>query len=608
MDEDSQYGGAKRRRYTRQRKYVRIPKEKKVVRRHKEKKVVRRPKEEEEEEKKKLVRRKKKEPHEVAQPQVPAMMMPPPPPNPLDQAIADVKESMTDMAKSKLLYARKRRLNELQAAQFPTGGAPYSGNVPTRPGMTQQQLAPTIQPLTNHAPGTLGAMATAAGAKPSEEIYSTPSPAPRDSDLTNEFLERTLQSVHDDRVREIGFKLLDHERLEMLQTTDPDKMVLKNKETDEAVHLTETELIEAVTFFASSKSAEEMTETTRQFLKTLTTKDQRVRFTAEETTMDPGDATEAFGASLTDGMTDEQHEAYQRNVVEQKVLDELRDEIEPGRTSKRKQTWKEWLMRRPVNPDEVPSIDHVVAHVPSESKEAAKAVLRDMKQLGVIDWDAEGQMIDPQRGNTKMINTDITNVVKHVYTPDAEETRRHLSQYSPTGINFFVERMIKVLAMRNRDGDSPLKKVIAASPGGMVKILRVSQGKTYSLVKMFFLFSKWFLKLGNITNAIAVFVSVFAYMTDLEFATLAKIYQTATMLGHGNPFADVVYRSVAGVADTVANAVNMSPENKATISGVAIRGGDYLGSSMFNWLYNGVTNILAAAAGLFTLNLLRKVR
>ena len=505
----------------------------------------------------------------------------------LGQAIQDVKESMTDRSKRHLLHTRQRRLNELQKAQLPQE---FHAGTPMRPGHIRPEIdlqrqhqaqKPTDYPLLPDPQPP-----------PEAEFWQQAKSTPRDTPGTRVFLERTLQLIRDDRLREIGFNVLDMSGLQVLPTMEEGKIVLKNPATDKVVVLTEDEFMTAVKFIgdASQPPLVQADSKTRELLALLKAP-QKVA-----TPLDPyvsdvpwlDMSVETFDTEHTRDMTEHQKEKFREEVQMQKNLDLLRDELEPTRTAQRKNSWKSWWdWMRNKTPAAVGDIEDIVSIIPDKNKRAdAAQSLRDMKESRLIDWDQDGQIIDPQNRNMIMKDSNIANVVKRAFSLDTDETRDYLSKYSPTGIDFFIQRMCKAQTLRQRDPNSPLVKLAEKYPGKMFPMIRYFQGKSYSLLKMLVSFWPYLYRLGI---TMPLWYPLVSYMADITFQKFAEIYRQSNVVGQGNPLAASVLEWLAPAADWAAEKMGMTPETKAWVQGKILNYGDQVTWAAFGFAVSQVS-------------------
>lgn len=512
---------------------------------------------------------------------------------PLDLAVAEVKEAMVDRSKRHLLHSRQRRLKEIQKAQFPRV---YHEGTPMVPSY--------VSDIPQHKPN-LYALGPAPQPQPESAVWEQRDPEPRDAHVTNVFLERTLQGIKDDRLREIGFKVLDMSGLEVQQSNEPDKIVLANKATGAVVVLSESEFMRAIEFLGDPARPPlvRADPKTRQLIGMLRpAKDLYKKIAAANTeNILPGELlfgsmagpVHQFESEQTKGMTEEQKKNYQQEVKLQINLDGLRDEFEPAREVKRKQTWLEWL--RGKDPSAVDT-ERIVANIASEKdRQEAAQTLNDMKMAGLIDWDSEGHIVDPQRNGIKLKNSNIVNIVKHVFSLSSAETREHLSQYSPTGIEFFIQRTLKALTLRQKDPKSPLLELAAKQPGRIFPMTKHFEGKSYSLVKMYSILEPYLSVLG-ITRWL--WFPVALYMNSTTFQQFAWIYNKMNLIGQGNPLTNTALSWLAPTADSVlTQRIGISSETRAQVQNTIYEYGDQIGWGLFSGI---VTTVSSFASALFT--------
>jgi len=232
-----------------------------------------------------------------------------PPQTAYEKAVTDVREAMLDRSKRHLLQGRQQRMFELQRLQLP---GMFHAGTEMIPGYTSAELP--------------------AAAPPHQPVWQQRAEDPRNTSATNLFLERTLQSMADDRLRDIGFRLLDRMGLEVEESTTPNQLILKNEQTGEAIVLNEREFMAAVEFIAGSDTVDKASTKTRELLRVI---DRKVP--AKVITAHP----EAYGyLERPAPMTEQQQKRYESSVRQQESLALIREDIEPARAVKRKKTWR----------------------------------------------------------------------------------------------------------------------------------------------------------------------------------------------------------------------------------------------------------------------------
>lgn len=516
-----------------------------------------------------------------------------PPMTPLQQAIAAVNETALVKGKGHLRDVRMRRLVELQRMEMPQEH--HSGSSMLPPALSRAEAmrihsAPAPPHPSQEAAAAQEGPRKARGYGPvvrppaGETVFTDDPVPPRESSATNVFLEESIQNKHDDRLRAIAFIILDKRGLKVSPTQNSERLVLMNPENKKTAVFTKQEFYDAVAFIADRARpplVEAKNPKIRALIellpevKDLTKKIDKMNpeITGIVSPDGPGDSEEMlFGLSYgriepeaVRSMTPQQKAHFRSETRKQVNLDVVRDEVEPTRKAERRKGWLEALsFGRYGGPEtretaegreEIPTkrTAQEVADVlpPGRSRDEARILLEDLQRFKLLDWDEDGQMLDPAKHST-VLGSSVVNVVKHLFNLNSDATRTYLSKFEPTGMDFFVNRVMK--AMQARSVDKKNLFAWAKEEGPSSWAYRTVDGVRYSLVKMYAILAPIFQALQM---SQWIVIPLLLKMGLINFKHYALYYKMATGMGlpGTDPVTAVGLDGAAGVADYVADSV-----------------------------------------------------
>ena len=305
---------------------------------------------------------------------------------------------------------------------------------------------------------------------------------PRHSSDTNAFLARTLMTIRDDRVREMGFELLNSSELTILPSNDPQYLHLANtKNPQNTVRMSEGEFLKAMEFFAdeSGRPLVEADAATKAFAHILDIPEEIREAFSLETQVDwdtPGmpsvswfkhplaqELLTTYNDQADSGMSDEQKNALKMEIMYQASLDWHRDKFRPVvEVEGRRQTWGEFfkymLTLGYASTDNdgtitATQIANAMQGATPRQREEARMALEDMKRFRILWWDNEGHLVRPGESvsdpSMTLNDSNIVNLVHHMFSPTRAHLNEHIVRYQPTGWNYFAKCVM--MAMSNRD-------------------------------------------------------------------------------------------------------------------------------------------------------------
>lgn len=312
----------------------------------------------------------------------------------------------------------------------------------------------------------------------------------RHTQQTNAFLEQTVQSISDEVVREMGFKILDETELEVTESGDPHSLALRNKKSPEKVIvLSEQEFIDALKFFGDRAAPllVKAAPKTKEFIKILDKRPPLFNFQpsylTSHDTPDFNMSNNAFERMVDregEGLSEKQQEEYKKEIAYQATLDYYRDKLEPVRSIQRSRDWGQWAKSLTSfgmlgKPHAVMSVENIVQGMEgakNAQKAEAKIILEDMRAFGFLNWDESGVVLQPStepgQPTRAIPDSNIQNLVNNVLSPAKIEARGAPSRYQPIGEEFFTSSFIKAMHAREisvRGNESPLSELLLASSG-----------------------------------------------------------------------------------------------------------------------------------------------
>ena len=539
--------------------------------------------------------------------------------NPLTDAENAVKAAMTKKGEGHTLDYRMKRLRTLQRAQMPDTFhantptvAPVPLNVPgqmiTNPGAQGRDLYRRVVPGPNgfpatamgptdhsvpasggprqpHYPNNMEAAADeyagTARALPGDTVWeSRHDVQARHTAPTNEFLEKTLQNIEDERTREMGFNLLDSTEFEVVPSQDTGVLTLRNRQQpSKTIVLTENEFLTTVGFFADPAAppllSAPLTKTI-EFFHVLTPIDQVVEAFQNDTTymiggFDGDDMADKFDQA-TKGMSQAQKQTFKDELGYQAMLDRYRDRMEPVRMVQRSRSWKELLTSMVTlgikgQPAPATSVDSVVQAMSSATpmqREEAKRALEDMQSFGILQWDEQGTIMQPQTNPSEpshaITGSNIFNLVNNVFSPNKGSTRSYLSHFKPIGEEFFVQAVMKAMSMRKdklQPGISSLNNMIGVATGKDNHIMRSVEGQKWNLIEM----ARYFQPIGAFLGmTFPIWTSFLIHASDLTVSQFGRIMQYLAPLRE-NTRAEYVTGQMLETAGAVLDTLPTSARN-----------------------------------------------
>lgn len=539
-----------------------------------------------------------------------------------------VRAAMTNRNERQTMDYRMKRLKTLQRAQMPDtfhAGTPVPQptpvNVPgaiiTNPGAQGNQMygpspvSNVNSPVMTGVPGDMGRRAEGGPDQPhypnnmlaaADEFVPVGEAMPGDTvwdskrDIegrhgsgTNEFLERTLQNVPDDRTREMGFNLLDSTEFEVVPGQDTSQLTLRNmRQPSKMVTLSEEEFLRAVSFFADPAApplvSAPHTKTIELFHVLTPLDDVMEAFEDDNYMISFGDFeySRKF-EEATHGMSPKQKELFKDELGWQAMLDRYRDRLEPVRMVQRSRTWKQLMTAMLTlgvggQPSPATSVDTIVRGMSNASqmqKEEAKRALEDMRTYQILDWDEKGTILRPKQNPSEatheIVGSNIFNVVNNVFSPDKVANRTFVSHFKPIGEEFFVQSVVKAMSVREKNlqpGISSLSGMLGTATGTDKPFMRVVDGgESWNLIDM----ARYFQPIGAFLGmTYPIWTTFLIHASDLTISQFGKIMQYLSPLRE-RARAEFVTWKMLETAGSVLDKLPQAAQN--TINSAAFRYG-----------------------------------
>ena len=405
---------------------------------------------------------------------------PPPSGDPVQDAVAAVAQAGADPRYGHLQAARVRRMEHAMRDVVPGVAATDAPFIPakpknmpgrpiTNPGARGEAAygppqggpgpAPPLNPAKpSGGPPNQPEYPTSARAEESDLVEEKPLAGqtswvaqddadPREGMSAHHFFENTLQTIHDDRTREMAFALVDSGDLRVKPSLNPAELTLFNKNNNDlAVSLTEEEFKDAMTFFAKSDAPLATAPVkTKQFFSLL----ERPRSMAWLFSSDPKKSwwwsRERPTSEAIDHLVDEaplsaaQKEIARSRIQEQATLDHYRDKLEPARYVRRRETWGDFfkkvgslgLLRPDANAPMRPwDIANKMEGASQQAKSEMAQVLKDMQAAGRLSWNAKGELVLPRHGGDPSRVATGTNISMFTHNGGKQNTRRRFGVHT----------------------------------------------------------------------------------------------------------------------------------------------------------------------------------
>lgn len=366
----------------------------------------------------------------------------------------------------------------------------------------------------------------------------------RHTDSSNQFLENTLQNVHDDRTREMAFNLLDSTELEVVPGNDPRMLTIRNKTNPQKqVTLSEKQFLDSMKFFADPTAPALHTAKDPKIIQFFHV------FNPDKEAATPFDGGPMAESSFhgfdpamrieeaTKGMTPEQKKVYMNELGWQATLDKYRDKLEPIRTVDRSRTWMQAATSAMTlgiygKPDPATSPVRVVQAMigaTSEQKAEAQMALEDMKTFRLLDWTEGGTILRPQQTPSEptraIEGSNIFNLVNNIFSPAKALNRMSfVSRFSPTGEQFFLESVVKAMSIRQKNAGANMSALgpMLNQATGRDQFMRKVEGTVWNVMQI----ARYFRPLGYFLGmTYPVWASALVFATDLTVSQFGRIMQ-----------------------------------------------------------------------------------
>ena len=478
--------------------------------------------------------------------------------DPLQQAIAGVNQARLDTRFRKFLPVRQKRLDFLTQERLPDSH--QAGDALDIPVLTKAEAynihndrrmrrsavpaeeGESLPPVDagsmrfGGAPPGQPARDTGYGHMPprqaGEPIIAHEKPLPRDDPHFAAFVERAVQNEPDDVFREVAFRIIDSCELDV---ADPGHnstmMTLVNKKKNSSLQMTVTEFKDAVAFICDPKKPL-ITDLPGDGGKTI----------ALLQLMNPRPRGMVMGylsnaaPDVDLGALRDPASVFRAKLKLQEKLNYVREKLTPVTSMPAVRSWLETLtlgfFGKP-EPGSAASIQTVASAVPKNRQRECADLLNAMTDNGLISWDAKGVLRDPRR-HVYMPNTNIFNIVHNLYTLGSPATTEHISRYEPTGLTFFVDR---IMALAEEEGKIPqeaLRAVKKARRGNTRWTERECNGRRYNLVTMFSYFVQYLPAISAVAGGIHTFLPIILTISPIDWAWFAWLMDWMASLGTGD--------------------------------------------------------------------------
>ncbi|ELT89081.1 hypothetical protein CAPTEDRAFT_186256 [Capitella teleta] len=168
------------------------------------------------------------------------------------------------------------------------------------------------------------------------------------------------------------------------------------------------------------------------------------------------------------------------------------------------------------------------------SKVEARRLLEALTDNVLVSWNEKGALVDP-RNKTTLQNTNVYNIIRNLYSINSPATAAHISRYEPTGLTFFVDRIMKLTA---DNGDIPKEVVDSIRNTGRIATGRWTErecnGRRYNLLKMFSTLTSFVPKLLAVFKSVEIFIAIMLTLGPISWSWFCYGYDWLASIGVTN--------------------------------------------------------------------------
>jgi hypothetical protein len=315
----------------------------------------------------------------------------------------------------------------------------------------------------------------------------------------NHFLAATVNNRTDsDEYRQVAYKVIDGMGLRVTQPVDEDHITLENPKTKKTITFNREEFGQAIAFIidrsADTTGVRSDSKTAKLLMLFSRPGKWRGWYDYTDTRL-PSDVKEEKVKGELHTKLDLQNRVNWVRTQLDVVLD-----APPTRSLLNKLTMglvgsdgTDPATGDPLPQEGKPTVEQVCAGIRPEDLADVMAVVRDMQEKGLIDWDENGHYIDVAN-NATMNGSNIFNLVSFAFNPDQRVSDGREMGYVPTGQDVFMNQVMRYNQAMGHIPPSVIAAIKAHSRQGKLDWTRrrTKDGKTANLLSMWLRLKKLF--------------------------------------------------------------------------------------------------------------------
>ncbi|ELU01190.1 hypothetical protein CAPTEDRAFT_189819 [Capitella teleta] len=214
----------------------------------------------------------------------------------------------------------------------------------------------------------------------------------------------------------------------------------------------------------------------------------------------------------------------------------LRESLKPLTSMPAAKNWTQTLTFGMLGnpPDSTPTALTVSKAAPPNRQVEARRLLEALTDNVLVSWNEKGALVDP-RNKTTLQNTNVYNIIRNLYSINSPATAAHISRYKPTGLTFFVDRIMKLTA---DNGDIPKEVVDSIRNTGRIATGRWTErecnGRRYNLLKMFSTLTSFVPKLLTVFKSVEIFIAIMLTLGPISWSWFCYGYDWLASIGVTN--------------------------------------------------------------------------
>ncbi|ELT93215.1 hypothetical protein CAPTEDRAFT_207588 [Capitella teleta] len=214
----------------------------------------------------------------------------------------------------------------------------------------------------------------------------------------------------------------------------------------------------------------------------------------------------------------------------------LRESLKPLTSMPAAKNWTQTLTFSMLGnpPDSTPTALTVSKAAPPKRQVEARRLLEALTDNVLVSWNEKGALVDP-RNKTTLQNTNVYNIIRNLYSINSPATAAHISRYEPTGLTFFVDRIMKLTA---DNGDIPKEVVDSIRNTGRIATGRWTErecnGRRYNLLKMFSTLTSFVPKLLAVFKSVEIFIAIMLTLGPISWSWFCYGYDWLASIGVTN--------------------------------------------------------------------------